>query len=279
MLADNSWDTTSKVASVNEMFREFMKRLLGTIGVTGGTAVQTLGFGNFRPLGSVEGVAETLEGWAVDEILLLSFHADEPRSGPDLSSIRRALDGAPGTPLAYGGGVRTVDDARRALSEGADRIVISRVIHEDPLSARSIVEYFGRESVIGVIHVGTGPPGRGSQSGRQQTPRRIGSTPVQQVDLRLGRTGNVPWEWVVVSPERLGITYGFDEDLLDLCNIDEPRLIPWAGFAVPQQIDVLLSRMDVAAVAFDHRLLFREISLGSFRRDIGYGGVRQVEGL
>lgn len=256
-----------------------MKRLLGTIGVMNGTAVQTLGFGNFRPLGTVEGISETLERWAIDEILLLSFHVDAARAGPDLSSIRRALEGAPGTPLAYGGGVRTVDDARRVLREGADRIVISRVMQEDPPSARSIVEYFGRESVIGFIHAGTWPSSRASRSGWQRTLRRASSAPVQQAALRPERAADVPWEWVVVSPERLGLEYGFDEHLLDLCNIDEPRLIPWAGFALPQQIDLLFSRIDVAAVAFDHRLLFREAALQSFRRNIEYGGVRQVEEL
>jgi imidazole glycerol-phosphate synthase subunit HisF len=125
-------------------------RVIGAVLVKDGICVQSIGFGRFLPVGKPAIVVEHLNRWNVDEILLLDISA--PRRG---STIAERLVAEVATscsvPLAVGGGLRSVDDARRVISSGADRVVFNSAIVDVPAAITETAERFGSQAVIGAI--------------------------------------------------------------------------------------------------------------------------------
>ena len=67
----------------------FVKRLIGSIFVRRGLAVQSFGFNRFLPIGRPEVVAEHLNRWGIDEILLLDIDATLCSRPPDFRMVQR----------------------------------------------------------------------------------------------------------------------------------------------------------------------------------------------
>lgn len=74
-------------------------------------------------------------------------------------AICRAVD----VPVQTGGGVRSFDDARRRIEDGAAAVVIGTVLVEDPATARAIVDAYGDRIVAGIDARGDAVATRGWQ--------------------------------------------------------------------------------------------------------------------
>ena len=88
------------------------KRLIGVITVKQGWAVQSFGYRRHLPMGRPEVVAENLDRWGVDEILLQCIDRSRHGLGPDLALLERISRKGLATPLIYQGGIRSVEIGR-----------------------------------------------------------------------------------------------------------------------------------------------------------------------
>jgi cyclase len=83
-------------------------------------------------------------------------------------------------PLTVGGGVRTLEDAQRLLSAGADKVAVNTAAVESPEVVNLIAEHFGRQALVVAIDARrrAAAPVEGALSGRQNgaAPRWIVST-------------------------------------------------------------------------------------------------------
>ena len=68
----------------------YKKRLMGVIVVKDGWAVQSFGYQRYLPLGNPAILAENLNRWGVDEILLLSIERSRKNLGPDFDLLESA---------------------------------------------------------------------------------------------------------------------------------------------------------------------------------------------
>ena len=105
--------------------------MVGVITVKDGWAVQSFGYRRYLPLGHPECVAENLDRWGVDEILVVSIDRTRRGIGPDLDLVRRIAGLGLATPLAYGGGIRCVADAGDIIQAGTERICIDALMRRD----------------------------------------------------------------------------------------------------------------------------------------------------
>ena len=96
------------------------KRIIGTIIVKSDYAVQSFGFKKYLPLGKPEILAKNLERWCVDEILIIDIDSSKKKLGPNLNLLKRLRSLNLNTPLIYGGGISTYQDAF-GIKSGADR--------------------------------------------------------------------------------------------------------------------------------------------------------------
>jgi len=88
----------------------------------------------------------------VDELILLDIDATPQRQLPKFDLVRDIVSEA-FMPVAYGGGIRTVEDARKMLFLGVEKIVICTAAIENPRLISDLAETFGSQSVVVCMNV------------------------------------------------------------------------------------------------------------------------------
>jgi cyclase len=88
----------------------------------------------------------------VDELVVLDIDATRLGRGPDYELIRK-LAAECRMPLAYGGGVKTVDQFQRLISLGVEKVAVSSAIFEAPTLLADAAGRVGSQSVVAVLDV------------------------------------------------------------------------------------------------------------------------------
>ncbi|MDP7445162.1 MAG: imidazole glycerol phosphate synthase cyclase subunit [Candidatus Poseidoniia archaeon] len=123
------------------------KRIVGCIIVKNGIAVQSIDFKCYLPIGSVVVTAEFLNKWEIDEIILLDIEASAQGRSPDFSLVT-AVSERIFVPLTVGGGLATLDDMRRVIHSGADKISINRAALDTPHIITDAARVFGKQCIV-----------------------------------------------------------------------------------------------------------------------------------
>src|SRR5579863_1410402 len=127
------------------------KRLVGVITVKDGWAVQSFGYRRYLPLGHPQNLAENLDRWGADEILVLCIDRSRRGLGPDLALLRQLGSLGLSTPLSFGGGIRTAADAVAVIQSGAERVCLDALLRANPAVVGEISTLVGAQAVIGVL--------------------------------------------------------------------------------------------------------------------------------
>jgi len=228
------------------------KRLIGVITVKQGWAVQSIGYRRHLPMGKPEVVAENLDRWGVDEILLQCIDRSRQGLGPDLALLERISRKGLATPLTYQGGIRDAADGVAVVQAGAERIAMDSLLRDNPHRAAELASRLGAQALIGALPLAL-----------------VGGVP-QWLDHRNGRAGPIPpevaavlkggaiSELLVVDWQHEGQANGFDEALLDQWPLPSLPLIAFGGLSEAAQLRRVLSRPAVAAAAVGNFLSWRE---------------------
>jgi len=114
--------------------------------------VKTHNFKDGKYVGDPLNAVKIFNEKEVDELMLLDIDASIDGRGPDFELIRNiAIESR--MPLCYGGGVKTVEQARKIISLGAEKVAISSVAVETPSIISKMAEAVGTQSVVVVIDV------------------------------------------------------------------------------------------------------------------------------
>jgi cyclase len=88
----------------------------------------------------------------VDELMVLDIDASVEQREPDFELIRMfAMESR--MPLCYGGGVRTIDQVKKIISLGIEKVAISSAAVENPAIIQSMAQAVGSQSIVVVIDV------------------------------------------------------------------------------------------------------------------------------
>lgn len=126
------------------------KRLIGVLAVRHGGLVKSYGYSAWRPAGGLVSALRNLDRWAVDEIVVLDISR---RAGLDPRVLQAITAAKVTTPLAYGGGIRSVADIRTLLGLGCDRFVVENLLFNDPDEVQAIAALTGRQALVGSVPV------------------------------------------------------------------------------------------------------------------------------
>ena len=88
----------------------------------------------------------------VDELILLDITATKERRKPNFEMIAEVASEC-FMPLAYGGGIATIEDARRILKSGVEKVIFNTAAHNDPAVIRQATIEFGSQAVVVSIDV------------------------------------------------------------------------------------------------------------------------------
>ena len=116
------------------------KRVIASILVNNGYAVQSFGYEKYLPLGDPKILVENLARWKVDEIVITDISSSRNQSSIDFDLISNVSNISKGTPIIYGGGIASSKDASLVIQSGADRIVIENAFVKNKLTPKLSIE-------------------------------------------------------------------------------------------------------------------------------------------
>ena len=148
------------------------KRIIPCLDVTNGRVVKGVNFVNLRDAGDPVEIAKAYDKAGADELTFLDITASSDRRNTVVDLVR-AVASRVFIPFTVGGGIRTVDDIRNILREGADKVSINSAAIADPELISEAAEIFGSQCVVVAIDARRRDDGSGwnifSHGGRYDT--------------------------------------------------------------------------------------------------------------
>lgn len=126
------------------------KRVVPCLDVKDGRVVKGVRFVDLRDAGDPVEAALAYDAQGADELVFLDITASHEARDIMLDVVRRTAEGIY-MPLTVGGGIRSVDDVRRLLRAGADKISLNTAALERPTVIREAVERFGSQCIVVAI--------------------------------------------------------------------------------------------------------------------------------
>jgi cyclase len=126
------------------------KRIIPCLDVNAGRVVKGVNFVDLRDAGDPVSVAREYDRQGADEVTFLDITASSDDRGLILPIIEAVADQV-FIPLTVGGGVRSVEDVRRLLNAGADKISINTAAIHQPALVRDCAEKFGSQCIVVAI--------------------------------------------------------------------------------------------------------------------------------
>ncbi|MBU0467666.1 MAG: imidazole glycerol phosphate synthase cyclase subunit [Candidatus Omnitrophica bacterium] len=123
------------------------KRIVACLIIKNGIVVQSIGFEKYLPVGRADIALEALNMWGIDEIVLLDIDATREKRVIDLEWISK-ITGKILTPLTIGGGIKTIEDMRRLIHFGADKVSLNKTAIENPDFIAKASKVFGQQCVV-----------------------------------------------------------------------------------------------------------------------------------
>src|SRR5678815_571531 len=126
------------------------KRIIPCLDVTAGRVVKGVNFVGLRDAGDPVEVARRYDEQGADELAFLDITASS--DGRDLIiSVVEAVAAQVFIPMTVGGGVRAVEDVRRLLNAGADKVSINTAAVERPRLVAEAAARYGAQCIVVAI--------------------------------------------------------------------------------------------------------------------------------
>ncbi|HUW99990.1 MAG: imidazole glycerol phosphate synthase subunit HisF [Phycisphaerae bacterium] len=126
------------------------KRIIPCLDVDRGRVVKGTRFVDLRDAGDPVEVAARYDAEGADELVFLDITASHERRDILLDVVRRTAEQV-FMPLTVGGGVRSVEDIRRLLQAGADKVSVNSAAVRDPAFISAAAERFGSQCIVVAI--------------------------------------------------------------------------------------------------------------------------------
>ena len=128
----------------------FTKRIIPCLDVNNGRVVKGVNFVNLKDAGDPVEIAAAYDKAGADELVFLDITASSDHRKTVVDMVRKVAEKV-FIPFTVGGGIRTVEDFRMLLREGADKISINSSAIDDPQLIHDAAWKFGRQCVVVAI--------------------------------------------------------------------------------------------------------------------------------
>ena len=138
----------------------FTKRIIPCLDVNNGRVVKGVNFVNLRDAGDPVEIAAAYDRAGADELVFLDITASSNNRRTVVDMVRKVAETV-FIPFTVGGGIRTVEDFRMLLREGADKISINSSAIDNPRLISDAADKFGRQCVVVAIDARRRADGKG----------------------------------------------------------------------------------------------------------------------
>ena len=185
-------------------------RVIPCLDVKDGRVVKGVNFLALRDAGDPVEQARAYDAAGADELMFLDITASHEGRGAILDVVSRTAEVC-FMPVSVGGGIRAVEDARRLLRAGADKISINTSAVENPALLSDAADAFGSQCVVVAIDAKARPDGSGwevfTYGGRK-------ATGLDVIDYAVSAVKRGAGEILLTSMDRDGAKNGYDTALL-----------------------------------------------------------------
>jgi cyclase len=188
------------------------KRIIPCLDVDNGRVVKGVQFVDIRDAGDPVEVAKRYDAEGADEITFLDITA----SSDDRETMVHVVEEVAGQvfiPLTVGGGIRTVEDIRRMLNAGADKVAINTAAVFNPEFVREAADKFGSQCIV--VAIDAKCVSKESEPKRWEIFTHGGRKPtgIDAIEWAKKMVENGAGEILLTSMDRDGTKIGFDLEL------------------------------------------------------------------
>tara|TARA_B110000027_G_scaffold132338_1_gene158295 strand:- start:8251 stop:8964 length:714 start_codon:yes stop_codon:yes gene_type:complete len=123
-------------------------RIIPTLLIKKRALVKTTGFSGEKYLGDPINALRLFNEYEVHELIILDIDCNEP----DYKFLKKLATNSR-MPLAYGGGISSLEQALKVIKLGFDKIILNRLLFKDHQEVERIVNVLGAQSVIGCVEI------------------------------------------------------------------------------------------------------------------------------
>lgn len=216
--------------------------------------VKGVGFDSWRRVGSAMQAVKVYNMREVDELVYLDITATADGRAPDFETVDELADEC-FMPLTVGGGVRSVEDVRRLLAVGADKVCLNTAAVETPHVIREIADRFGAQCVVVSVDARRHP------DGTYEAYVRCGTVPTGRDPVAVAKDAEAlgAGEILVTSIDRDGTMQGYDVELTRrVADAVSIPVIASGGAGTYEHMAEVLREARVSAVAAASMFHFTE---------------------
>jgi cyclase len=243
-------------------------RVIARLDVKNGKLIKGIHLEGLRVLGDPNSFALNYYANGIDEIILL----DPVASLYGRNNLGDVLGSAVNdifVPITAGGGVQTLDDARRLLRAGADKVAVNTGAMKRPALIREIAEEFGSQAMV--LSIESKKIGNEwiayTENGRESSHLRVIDWLAEGIELGAG-------EVLLTSIDKEGTRRGFDLELISRINLKvNVPFIVCGGMGNLTDLDPLFDFNNVDAIGVAglfHYGLETISSVKTHARNLGY---------
>ena len=250
-------------------------RVIPCLDVDAGRVVKGINFVGLRDAGDPVELAARYDAQGADELVFLDITASSDQRDTIVEVVRHTAEEV-FIPFTVGGGVRSVEDARRLLRAGADKVAVNTAAVDRPATIAEIAEEFGAQCVVVAIDA------------RRRDGDGSDTAPGWEVFTHGGRTptGIDALEWaarvaelgageiLLTSMDRDGTRDGFDLDLtgsvVSACNVP---VIASGGVGTLEHLVDGVAIADADAVLAASIFHFGEHTIGEAKTTMAAAGI------
>jgi len=216
--------------------------------------VKTVNFKEPKYVGDPINAVKIFNEKEVDELIVLDIDATKEKRGPDFTLIRN-LAAECRMPFCYGGGISSVEQARKIISLGAEKVALSSAVIDEPSLCKEIGNSVGVQSVVVVLDVRKRKLLGGydifTHNGKVKSKRKFKEFIVELNTIGIG-------EIVVNSIDNDGKMTGYDMELATLVrNLCDTPITVLGGAGSLDHIKKLITKFKVIGAAAGSLFVFK----------------------
>lgn len=244
------------------------RRVIPCLDVHGGRVVKGVNFVNLKDAGDPVEVAREYNRQRADELVFLDITASSDARGIMEDVVAKTAEQV-FIPLTVGGGIRTIDDFRRILKCGADKISVNSAAIKNPQLINEAADKFGNQCVVLAIDAKRRPGGYDVylNGGRVNT----GIDALKWAEEGVSRGAG---EILLTSMDADGTKNGYDIELTALIakNVGVP-VIASGGAGKPEHFAEVIERADASAVLAASLFHYKELTIAELKEYLSGRGI------
>ena len=248
----------------------FTKRIIPCLDVNEGRVVKGVNFVNLRDAGDPVEIGAAYDKAGADELVFLDITASSDNRNTVVDMVRKVAETV-FIPFTVGGGIRTVEDFRMLLREGADKISINSSAIDNPRLISDAADKFGRQCVVVAIDARRRPDGSGWNIFKHGGRVDVGIDAVEWA-MKADRMG--AGEILLTSMDCDGTKAGYDNELTSLIaeNVSVP-VIASGGAGTKEHFHEALTKGKADAALAASLFHYKELEIMDLKRYLADRGL------